>query len=168
MDISVSFIIAQIFGTISGLFLVFSGWQKTHKKILLFQIIDCSAAIISYLLLGGYSAVIITSTALIRNILSYKKIINKNITIFFIVLSIITTFFTSDMSKIINYTPLVASVLYTYSLSSYDANRIKKFLIVNSLLWLIYNISIRAYSSAVTSLVLIVVTSLSLKTKNKN
>ena len=103
------------------------------RTLILIQIIDCSAAIISYLLLGGYSAVIITSTALIRNILSYKKIINKNITIFFIVLSIITTFFTSDMSKIINYIPLVASVLYTYSLSSYDANRIKKFLIVNSL-----------------------------------
>lgn len=165
--INKSFIMAQILGAISGIFLACSGWQKKRKRILLFQIIDCTAAVIGYILLGAHSAVVIASFALIRNIVSYKKAASKRVVLIFIALSVVSTVLVSDMTKIINYIPIVASVTYTYSLSYSKAAKIKGFLVLNSVLWLIYNIFTGAYTSAITNIAVTIITLISLKLKRE-
>jgi len=73
----VSFILAQIFGVVSGLFCALSGRLKEHKQIMLYQIVDCLAASISNLLLGATVGFVLGAVNLMRSLLSYFGKFNK-------------------------------------------------------------------------------------------
>lgn len=138
-------ILAEMFGLISGICCTISGLQKSHKNIMKFQVIDCSAAIVSGVPLKGYAGVIITGLALIRNMLSYKKKFNKTICGIIIALQIVLTFLFVDLSNLPNWIPLVASISYTYGVYFGSCKITKIYMLINLILWGVYYFYIKSY-----------------------
>lgn len=157
-----AFILGQILGAVSGLMFIASGVQKTHKKIMMFQIVDCIAIIISNILLGGYAAIVTCGVSLVRNILSYKNKISTKITVGLIIVTVIITFMFNDMTKFINWIPLVASVPYTFGVHLGKCKSTKGFILYNTAMWCVYNILIKSYAQIMFNVLACVVTLVSL------
>lgn len=161
------FILAQIMGAVSGICFMLSGAQKTHKKIMILQIVDCTAVLINNLLLAGYAGAIMSGVSLTRNILSYKNKTNTKVTAIIMIISIILTFSFMDMSILWNWLPLVASVVYTLGLHYGDCKTTKLHILINVTIWAIYNIFIKSYILNIFNVLTFIVTLQSLIKENK-
>ena len=148
-------LIANITAFIASLILIYTGYLKDKKQILLFQIIQFILFIISYLLLGAFTGVILNFLGIIRNTLSYFKKLSKP---FIFILSILSIIFTIKYNTfgLIGLLPLIGVILYTCFMNT--ENIIKfKLLIINALvLSTIYDIVVMSYSSAVFNIITII------------
>ena len=148
-------LIANIIAFIASLILIYTGYLKDKKQILLFQIIQFILFIISYLLLGAFTGVILNFLGIIRNTLSYFKKLSKP---FIFILSILSIIFTIKYNTfgLIGLLPLIGVILYTCFMNT--ENIIKfKLLIINALvLSTIYDIVVMSYSSAVFNIITII------------
>ena len=148
-------LIANIIAFIASLILIYTGYLKDKKQILLFQIIQFILFIISYLLLGAFTGVILNFLGIIRNTLSYFKKLSKP---FIFILSILSIIFTIKYNTfgLIGLLPLIGVILYTCFMNT--ENIIKfKLLIINALvLSTIYDIVVMSYSSAIFNIITII------------
>lgn len=159
------FVFGNIFGGLSSLFLGLSVHQKDKKGMVCYQVADCVFAIISCLFLKGFSGAASNSIALIRNILELKKKNNK--------LTVILIAITIFIYGILNYNfiehvwyswiPIVASMEYTLGMFIFKRYKYSKIcLLINELLWFIYSLFILNYIAAVTLIILVINTIISL------
>ena len=91
---------------------------------------------------------------LIRNILSYKDKLTKNITIILIILGIIIGLYANNRG-IIGWLPIIASATYTICIYiTTNEQQMRWALIFNMLLWFVHNAYVQAYPSAIANIVL--------------
>ncbi len=152
-------ILAQIFGLLGALSMLLSNWQKTKNKVLTFLIFDSLFYFNQYILLEAVSGAFTNIIGLLRTIIfKYKdkyKIFQNNITL----LLIITIYITIGMltySGITSIFPIVASILYSVVLWQNDVKKIRVGTAVMILSWLIYNLTVGAYLSAIVEAVLLI------------
>ena len=125
-------IIGNIIALIGSLLMVYSGTIKQKKKILIVQTIQIGLYIISNLILGGITDAIINALSFVRNVLYYKDKLGKK-----------------EKLIIIGLLPLISTVVYIWLMSIKDVIKFKKLIIFTMILWFIYDIVIKSYSSAV-------------------
>lgn len=153
------FILAQIFGLLGALSMLVSNWQKTRNKVLTFLIFDSLFYFIQYILLGALSGAFTNIVGLLRTItFKYKdkhKLLQSKITLLIIstVYVLIGIFTYNNLTSIF---PVVASIVYSIVLWQNDVKKIRIGTSVMMLSWLIYNIAVGAYLSAVVEGVLLV------------
>ena len=146
-------IIAQIFAFCSSLCLLISFWQRKRKNILNLQILDSSFDIIQYILLNAYTGCLISFLGALRAFV-FKRTNNKLFLISFIILYISASIIT--FSGYISLLPLIASIMYTAVVWNKKEKNIRFFSIFVFLLWMIYDIIVKAYVSSITDIVLII------------
>lgn len=141
-------IIGNIIALIASILMTFSGLQKSKKKILFIQIIQIFLTIISNLVLGGYTGAIVNAISLIRDILLYKDKVGLKEKIILIIFAIGLSLAFNNLG-LIGFLPLIATVTYMLFMDTKDVIKFKILIIISMILWFIYDLTIKSYTSSV-------------------
>lgn len=147
-------IIGNIFSLLSAICIAMSAVKKSKNDFMYWQIGDTFFGIIANIALSAYAALVISVICLIRNVLSYKNKLTKNITIFLLICSIIIGLYANNLA-IIGLLPIIASASYTICIYiTKNEQQMRYALAINMLLWFIHNLYVQAYPSAVANILL--------------
>lgn len=142
-----SLIIGNIVALLASIALTLSGLLNNKKQIILMQIIQVGLAVISNIVLGGYVGAVVNFINLIRNIICYKDKLDIKSIIIITILSIGLSLYFNNLG-IIGLLPLVASTVYLWFMNIKDVTKFKIMIILTTILWLIYDLCIKAYTAA--------------------
>ena len=165
MELTISYILSQIFIIINYVFLALSYYAKNRKAVLIINFISLIANILSFVFLNAYSGIAMCLLALVRNIIflfDEKKngksdIITKKDIIILIVLYII-----AGISAVFTYEgffsllSVFATMLYTYSVWQKKTIIYKLMGIPVGILWILYNIYIMSIFGIILESVLLI------------
>ena len=149
-----SVVIGNIVSLLASVLMTYSGYIKSKGKFLIVQIVQMSLSALSNFILGGTTGTIINLVNIIRNVLCYKNKLNKYSIILILTLSISLSLYFNNLS-FIGLLPLLSTILYTTLMNTKDIKKFKYLTITTMLLWLIYDICIMNYVSALFDLLTI-------------
>lgn len=147
-------VIGNIISLLASVLMTYSGYIKSKGKFLIVQIVQMSLSALSNFILGGTTGTIINLVNIIRNVLCYKNKLNKYSIILILTLSISLSLYFNNLSCI-GLLPLLSTILYTTLMNIKDIKKFKYLTIITMLLWLIYDICIMNYVSALFDLLTI-------------
>ena len=149
-------IVANIFGLISALILIYMGSIKEKNTVLKYQIVQTSFGSLCDLLLGGIPSVITNIFNIIRNVLVTKNRFNK---IYMFILIVLTTALVLYFNNLgyIGLIPLANFIFYTIFINTDDNIIFKYVFIISMITWLIYDFIIKAYSSSFFDFITIII-----------
>lgn len=149
-----SVVIGNIISLLASVLMTYSGYIKSKGKFLIVQIVQMSLSALSNFILGGITGTIINLVNIIRNVLCYKNKLNKYSIILILTLSISLSLYFNNLN-FIGLLPLLSTILYTTLMNIKDIKKFKYLTITTMLLWLIYDICIMNYVSALFDLLTI-------------
>ena len=141
-------VIGNIIALIASILMVLAGLQKKKKKILFIQIIQIALSVISNLVLGGYTGAIINALSCVRDILCYKDKMGTKEKIIIIILAVGLSLAFNNLGWI-GLLPLIATVVYITFMNTKDVVKFKLLIIFSMVMWLIYDLYIKSYTSGV-------------------
>ena len=104
--------------------------------------------------LSAYAALVISIVCFIRNLLSYKSKLTKNITYILLILGVIIGAYANNLG-IIGWLAIIASAVYTICIYiTKNEQQMRWALVLNQVLWFIHGVYIQAYPSAIACIVL--------------
>lgn len=145
--------IAQVISIAAMIFNILSFQNKKASGVIAFQLCGGALFAVSFIMLGAYSGGILNAVAVIRAILFLKKDTFKTDKLFWLpiftavyILAYIATFtiFNKEptvINLIIECLPVIGMVATTVAFRYSDAGIIRRYSLVSSCSWLIYNIS---------------------------
>lgn len=140
-------IIGNIIALLASLLMVYTGFIKKKKKILYVQTIQIGLMVVSNIILGGFTGAINNALSCIRNILCYKDKLGLKAKMIISITSIVISLVFNNMG-IIGLLPVVSTVIYIWLMNTKDVIKFKILIIFTSIIWLIYDISIKSYTSS--------------------
>ena len=147
------FILAQISGFLAWLALLISYYRKNTNKILILHIFSIVFYLLNYLFLGAWAGLFIISLELIRDFLYYKT--DKDNLIFLTTIPIYIILFILYRNNIVELIPIAASLFEGFTLTKKKHIVVPGALIVYSM-WVIYDISVGAYTGALTDALIVI------------
>ena len=135
--------------------MVYSGILKEKKKILYIQTVQIGLSVISNIVLGGITGAIINAISMIRNIICYKEKLGFKERILITILSITLSLKFNNLG-IIGFLPVVSTITYVWLMKIKDVKKFKLLITFTMLLWLIYDIFIKSYTSAIFDFVTLI------------
>ena len=146
-------IIAQGFGVISWLLLLYSYTKEDIDELLFIQILVCLFDVISYLMLGADAGLLICLVELIKTVLYYKtdkdRLIFRMGLVFYVLIGLLT------VKKWYAILPVLGSVIDSFGVSK-DSKTANICSIVSNTLWTIYDILILSYIGAINDVVVVI------------
>ena len=141
-------VIGNLISLIACILMVYLGLIKNKRRIIFLQTIQIFLMALSNLVLNGITGTIINSISCFRNILCYYDKLNLmwKILINFIAVSLSLYF---NNIGLIGLLPAISMFLYTFFMDVKNIIKYKNLVILTMVLWLIYDIKINAYVSAV-------------------
>lgn len=154
--------IAQGFGILGLFVMVISLFQKNKDKMLRYVVLNGLFFGIEYFLLGAYSGMFSNFFGIFRTYVSKIKEKHNNLNqwyvlLFFIIGYIIIGIISFD-GKIVSLLPIVAEIIYVIALWQMDVKRIRAGTLLMVILWLIYDIFVKAYPSMMADLIVMLST----------
>ncbi len=154
-----AFVIAQAIGPVTTVLSVLSAQMKNITAILMTELLANLLIALSYILLGGLSGSYICLIACVQALVSFiyakkKTEVPKIVTGVFILCFL--------ASSVISYKtpmdilPAICAVAFALSLSQSSAKGYRIFMTINTVLWIIYDISISAWGMIITHGLLLV------------
>lgn len=154
---NISFFLAQAIGLITTVIAIISVQFKNVKLILISQIILNLLVATNFALLGGLSGAWICILAAFQTTLTYfiEKYCTKNATRirnillpFFVAGYVIGTIVVyKDWNDIVS---CVCAILYVLAILQTESSKYRRFILLNALLWVIYDFTTMAYTSILT------------------
>ena len=144
----VSIIIGNIIALIASILMVYSGMLKQKKKILYFQTVQIGMSVISNIFLGGITGTILNALSMIRNILCYKDKLGVKEKIVITILAVIFTFKFNNLGYV-GLLPLISTVTYIWLMNIKNVKNFKLLIAFTMLMWFIYDLVIKSYTSAI-------------------
>ena len=144
----VNIIIGNIIALIASILMVYSGMLKQKKKILHFQTVQIGMFVVSNIILGGITGAIINVLSMIRNILCYKDKLGLKEKIVITILATILTLKFNNLGYI-GLLPLISTVSYVWLMNIKDVKKFKWLIVFTMLMWFIYDVVIKSYTSAI-------------------
>lgn len=141
-------LLANIIALIGSLFMVVASYVKSDKLCIMLQSVQIFMFVISNILLKGITGVIINALSLVRNILTYKRKLTKLLKYSLLILIVVLSIIFNNLG-IIGYLPLIGTVVFTIFIDSKDNFKFRLSLTFSVFMWLIYDVYIMSYSSAV-------------------
>ena len=171
MELTVTYVISQIFVIINRLFLVASYQLENRRNILIVSFLALLANGVVYLLLSAWSGLAMVFVAMARNIIfmidekkngKSNKTTKKDIVILIVlyIISIISAIFTYE--GVLSMMSVIATMLYTYSVWQKKTNVYKILGIIIEIVWIIYNIYICSIMGIILNISLLVSASIGL------
>ena len=162
-------ITGNIIALIASILMVISGSIKDRKKIIYVQTIQILFFTISDIILGGYTGAIINLISLVRNILTYNDKLTNIAKAILITLSVSLSLYFNNLG-FLGLLPIISMVTFTLFMNTKNTIKLKLLIAFTMVLWLIYDITIRSYTSSIfdfLSLIANIVTVYQLINKNK-
>lgn len=144
----IAIIIGNIIALIASLLMVYSGVIKQKKKILYIQTVQIGMSVVSNIILGGITGAIINALSCIRNILCYKNKLGLKEKILITILSLTLSLLFNNLGWI-GFLPLISTITYLWLMNVEDVIKFKVLIIFTMVLWCVYDIYIKSYTSAV-------------------
>ena len=166
----IKIVIGNIVALVASILMVYSGILKQKKKILYVQTIQIGLSVISNIILGGIVGAIINAISWIRNVLYYKNKLGLKAKIIITLISIILSLKFNNIC-FIGVLPLITIIVYLWLMNINDVTKFKLLIIFTMILWFIYDLTIKSYSSSIFDLATAVVNMYSiiqLKINKKN
>jgi hypothetical protein len=154
-------IIGNIIALIASILMVLSGMLKQKKQILFIQTIQIGLSVISNAILGGITGAIINAISLIRNILCYKEKLGLKYKIIISILAILLSLKFNNLG-LIGLLPLISMITYIWLMNIKNVKKFKLLIIFTMLMWFIYDLMIKSYSSAVFDFMNIIANSITI------
>ena len=152
------YLLVQVFSAIGALCAAISSFAKSKNKMLVWQITDYIFTATANLLLGGNTGALTISISIIRNGLMVKKKMTKTILAILIIIQIIVGSYLNQLG-VIGYLPIISSVSYSLAIAiTRNLQWLRWVIIENMLLWLIYDLTIKAYPAAITDIAITLTT----------
>ncbi|MBO5387549.1 MAG: YgjV family protein [Lachnospiraceae bacterium] len=135
-------LLGNIFSLLGSICSLISTRAKTYKNTLLIQTVDATLYTLSCLCLGGYSGVTINACAIVRNLSCVFLQLKNWMKVSFILVTFILGVLFRD-KEIYGWLPIVASTFYAIvMIVTQDIKKLKIGLIINNILWMLYEIVI--------------------------
>lgn len=141
-------IIGNIIALIASIIMVYSGFLKQKKTILYAQTIQIGLSVLSNIVLGGITGAIINALSCVRNILCYKDKLDLKAKIILISLAITLSLMFNNLG-VIGLLPVISTITYILLMNTKDIIKFKWLIIFTMLMWLIYDLFIKSYTSAI-------------------
>lgn len=148
-------IIGNIIALLASLLMVYSGLLRKKEKFIYIQTIQILLFVISNLVLGGITGAITNAFACIRNILFYKNKLKNKEKIILVLITLVFSLFFNNLG-LWGLLPLISTVAYTLLIDLKDVVKFKILVILTVILWFIYDIYIKSYTSAIFDFMTIV------------
>ena len=141
-------LIGNIIALTASLIMVYSGIIKNKKKIVYVQGVQIGLSVVSNAILGGITGAIINALSFVRNILCYKDKLGLKEKI---ILTILSAFLSLKFNNLglIGILPLLSTVVYLWLMNIKDVVKFKYLICYTMILWGIYDITIKSYTSAI-------------------
>lgn len=136
-------VLGNIVAFIGAIIMVLIGLIKTKKRILLAQSIQFAVMGIGNLILGGVSGFVSNIVSIFRNLVCCYRPLTVPLKLLFIAILAGLALFTNNLG-IIGLCPVISAVLFTWFLDS-DEITLKIIIIITSVLWIIFDFTIRNY-----------------------
>jgi len=162
-------IIGNIIALIASIIMVYSGFLKQKKTILFTQTIQISLSVLSNIVLGGITGAIINALSCIRNILCYKDKLDLKAKIILIFLATTLALMFNNLG-VIGLFPVISTITYILFMNIKDIVKFKCLIIFTMLMWLIYDLFIKSYTSAIfdfMNIVANIISIIQIELKNK-
>ena len=165
MELTIAYIVSQIFVIINRILLIVTYQLKSRKTILIVSLMALLANGVVYVLLSAWSGLAMVFVAIVRNIIfmldeknndKSDQVTQKDVGILVIlyIISIISAIFTYE--GILSMMSVVATMLYTYSVWQKKTNAYKILGIIIETVWIIYNIYICSIMGVILNISLLV------------
>lgn len=154
-------VIGNIIALMASIAMVYAGILKNKKQILSAQTVQCGLFILSNIILGGIPGAIVNFLSCIRNILCYKEKLGIFEIIILTILSVGLTVIFNELG-IMGLLPMISTVLYIFFMNTKSLVKFKILVIFTTVLWLIYDICIKSYTSALFDLFCVITNVISL------
>lgn len=165
MELTINYILSQVFTIIMYGLLAVTYYAKDRKKVLIINFLSLIANGIAYIFLNAWTGLAMCVVALIRNIIflidekknGKRETINKTDVIILIILyviSIISAIFTYD--GFLSLLSVFATALYTFSVWQKKTSIYKLLGIPIGILWVLYNIYIMSIFGIILETVLLI------------
>ena len=165
MELTITYILSQVFTIIMYILLATTYYLKDRKKILVLNFLGLVANIVVYILLNAWTGFAMTVVALIRNIIfildENKNGKRQNITradiiilVILYVISVVSAVFTYD--GFFSLLSVFATMLYTYSVWQKNTKIYKLLGIPTGILWISYNVYIMSIFGIILESVLLI------------
>lgn len=141
-------LLANIIALIGSLFMVVASYVKSDKLCIMLQSVQIFMFVISNILLKGITGVIINALSLVRNVLTYKRKLTKLLKYSLLILIVVLSIVFNNLG-IVGYLPLIGTVVFTIFIDSKDNFKFRLSLTFSVFMWLIYDVYIMSYSSAI-------------------
>lgn len=148
-------ILGNIIALIAASLSVVIGIIKSKKKVLFTQTIQYITYATADFLLGGITGAITNLIGIFRNVLCYKEKLNKIMIILIILISTILTLIFNNLG-FIGLLPLFNNIVYTLFINVKDELKFKILILTQMILWLIYDLTINSYTSAIFEVITII------------
>lgn len=161
MELTLAYVMSQVFTIFNYVFLAATYYVKDRKKLLVINFISLLCNSMAYFLLKAYSGFAMCMVAVIRNIIflldknKTDKIQKKDIVILVVLLliSVISAIFTYD--GIFSLLSVVAAMLFTYAIWQKNTKTYKFLGIIVSILYCLYNIYVKSIFGVLLELVIL-------------
>ena len=165
MELTVTYILSQIFTILMYIFLGITYYVKDRKKLLIIHFIATIASAIAYTLLNAWTGLAMCGVVVIRNIIflfdekkngksdSIKK---KDIVILIILYSISIIFAVFSYGGPLSLLSVLATMINTYAIWQKKINIYRLLGIVTGILWVFYNIYIMSIFGIILESILLI------------
>lgn len=152
-EITTAFIAAQAVGLLTAVAAAAGAQCKKMTSVLILNLISNSLVALSYILLGGISGSYVCIAASVQTVISYlytrkNEDVPKIITGVFICIYIALSVYTYKTP--IDVIPAICAVMYALSVVQSKSSGYRVFMGINSVLWVIYDIVIGAFTMIIT------------------
>lgn len=142
--INAFYIISQIFAFLATTFSLIAVQKRKKVQLLKYDTFASTCATLHYLFLGAWSGAASKTITTIRNIIATNKAsknkTSKIIPAIFVILYIISGII--SFQNIFSILPILASCIYAVAIYTVDVSKIRKFALLGSCLWLLYDICV--------------------------
>lgn len=152
---------------VAACFTVAASVSRKPKRIYLYQALQCLILAFADILFASPSGTVTLVLCVVRNLLiAYGKFSGKLCALFLVVLTVLGIF--SNTRGAVGLIPVIATAVYTFvCFFVHQARTIKINMIVNLVLWTIYDLFIWDVVSAVTDSVSAVIALMTMKDRNR-
>ena len=141
-------VIGNIVALVGSVLMAYSGIIKEKQKIIIVQTIQMLMLGLSNIILGGIPGAIINSVNCVRNILCYEEKLGFKEKLILVTISVSLSIYFNNLG-IIGILPVIATVFYTMLMDMKNVVKFKVLLIFTLILWGIYDVCIKSYTSAI-------------------
>lgn len=165
MELTVTYILSQVFVIIMYILLALTYYLKDRKKILIISFLSGISSAIAYILLGAWTGFAMCIFAMIRNIIFFidekkngkRDKITKIDIMILIVLILITVIFTIfTYTDFLSLLSVFATSIYTYSVWQKNTKIYKLLGIPTSIVWISYNVYIMSIFGIILESILLI------------